>query len=101
MHTAIERTEARMITARVIAVRGTCNAELQPGDSFLLEGLRITPYEHDRTCMFACASLTANAGRLKLYPQGLCLSCPDPATGQGGNVLFELSWTEQHERHQG
>ncbi len=92
---------ARTITAKVITVRGICNAELQVGDLFLLEGLRFTPQGHTRTCALACASLTANVGRLKLQPRGLCVSCPDPGTGQGGNVLFELSWKEQNEQHQG
>jgi len=91
----------RTIAARVIAVRGTCNAELRPGDLFLLEGLRIAPQEHARICALACASLTANVGRLRLHPQGLCVACPDPGTGQGGNVLFEVSWAERHEHHHG
>jgi len=86
----------RTIKAQVADIRGTCNAKLQLGDLFLLEELQITPRGHTRECMLAWASLAANVGRLRLEPHGLCVSCPDPGTGQGGNVLFEL-WIEQHD----
>jgi uncharacterized repeat protein (TIGR04076 family) len=91
---------ARKITVKVTAVRGICNAELKPGDLFLLEGLQITPQGHGRACFIAFASIIANVGRLKLQPQGLFISCPDPGTGQGGNVQFEVNWTDYYEHHQ-
>jgi uncharacterized repeat protein (TIGR04076 family) len=91
---------ARKITAKVTAVRGICNAELQLGDLFLLEGLQVTPQGHGRACFIAFASIEANVGRLKLQPKGLFISCPDPGTGQGGNVLFEVNWMDHHEHNQ-
>jgi uncharacterized repeat protein (TIGR04076 family) len=86
----------RTIKAKVVNVQGICNAELQLGDIFFLEALRITPRGHTRECALAYASLTANAGRLAINPQGLCVSCPDPGTGQGGNVIFRL-WVERRD----
>lgn len=89
----------RTTRASVISVRGRCNAGLQLGDLFLLEGLRIVPQNRAQTCALACASLIANAGRLELHPLGLYVSCPDPGTGQGGHVVFSLSWTEYCEHN--
>jgi uncharacterized repeat protein (TIGR04076 family) len=82
---------------QVIAVRGVCNAELRAGDMFLLDGFCITPRGHNKTCYVAFASLVANIGRLKLQEGSICVSCPDPGTGMGGNVLFELSSIESDE----
>jgi uncharacterized repeat protein (TIGR04076 family) len=92
------------VRAEVIAVRGTCNAGLEEGDTFHLQGLRVVPLGRDRACNVAFASLVMNAGRLGLRPGPLGLRagplyvcCPDPGTGEGGNVLFELSWEVGHE----
>jgi uncharacterized repeat protein (TIGR04076 family) len=82
------------VIVKVITVRGTCNAGLKPHDVFLLENFRVTPHGHNKTCGVACASLVANVGRLKIQPGPVYISCPDPGTGVGGNVLFELSLAE-------
>jgi uncharacterized repeat protein (TIGR04076 family) len=82
------------VIAQVVAVRGTCNAALKVQDVFILDGFYFIPQGHDRTCGVACASLVANVGRLKLKAGPVHISCPDPATGVGGNVLFELSLVE-------
>jgi uncharacterized repeat protein (TIGR04076 family) len=88
------------VIVEVIAVKGTCNAELKPHDVFLLKNFRITPQGHNKACGVACASLVANVGRLKIQPGPVYVSCPDPGTGVGGNVLFELSWAEDDEDDQ-
>jgi len=82
------------VNIKVVSVKGTCNAHLAPGDTFLLEEFRLTPQGHKKTCGVACASLVANFWRLKLQPRPIYVSCPDPGTGEGANVLFELSLAE-------
>jgi uncharacterized repeat protein (TIGR04076 family) len=77
----------------VMAVRGTCNAQLEEGDTFVLQGLRIVPQGHDKACCFAFASIVANLGRLR-FQDPICVSCPDPGTGAGANVIFRLSREE-------
>jgi uncharacterized repeat protein (TIGR04076 family) len=77
-------------TIRVVAVRGTCNAKLQQGDTFHLNGLRIVPQGNAKSCCVAWASIVANVGRLRFAPGPVYVSCPDPGTGAGGNVTFEL-----------
>lgn len=88
------------VIVEVIAVRGTCNAELKSHDVFLLENFRVTPHGHNKACGVACASLVANVGRLKIRSGPVYVSCPDPGTGVGGNVLFELSLAEDDENDQ-
>ena len=84
------------VKAEVIAVRGTCNAELKEGDTFLIKGLIIVPQGNDKSCSVACASVVMNVGRLRLQEGPVYISCPDPGTGEGGNVLFKLSWLKDH-----
>ncbi len=83
----------------VVAVRGTCNAALEEGDIFLLEGFRIVPQNNEKACSIAFASIMASIGRLKLQEGPLYISCPDPNTGAGGNVIFKLSMVERHENN--
>jgi len=87
-------------TIKVVAVRGRCNAGLKAGDTFVLDGWRIVSRNADRVCCVALASIVANGSRWKLQEGGLCVSCPDPATGEGGNVIFELCPQEEHENYQ-
>jgi hypothetical protein len=84
----------------VISVRGTCNAKLNVHELFILEEFSVIPQGHNKTCGVACASLLTNVGRLKLQPGPVYVSCPDPGTGVGGNVLFELSLAERNEDNQ-
>ena len=85
---------------RVAAVRGTCNARFETEDAFYLEGIGLVPQGHDRTCCVAFASVIANVGRLKFVAGPIYVSCPDPGTGAGGNVLFELvrEESDEHDR---
>lgn len=88
------------VKAEVIAVRGTCNAELKGGDSFLIRGLCIIPRGNAKACSVAFASIVMNVGRLRLQEDPICVCCPDPGTGEGGNVMFKLSWVKGHEDDQ-
>lgn len=88
------------VKAEVIAVRGTCNAELKEGDTFLIRGLNIVPQGNDKSCSVACASVVMNVGRLRLQEDPVYVSCPDPGTGEGGNVLFKLSLVKGDEDDQ-
>lgn len=78
----------------VARVRGTCNAGLAVGDSFLLRGLQINPEGHGKACPLALYSVMMNVGRLFLEGSPIFVSCPDPGTGAGGNVLLGLQVAE-------
>ena len=82
--------------AEVVRVCGICNAAFAEGDVFLVSGLRIGPHQHSKVCNVAFASIVANLGRLRVEGNPLYVSCPDPGTGDGGNVIFRLSWVESH-----
>lgn len=81
------------IHVQVVRVRGTCNAELKEGEPF---SLSLQPQKSSPTCRTAFASLIMNAGRLKIHEGPIYISCPDPGTGEGGNVLFKLTKVEDH-----
>jgi uncharacterized repeat protein (TIGR04076 family) len=85
----------------VAAVRGTCNAGLVKGDRLDVDLDRLDlPEWRERSCCLAFASIVAGIGRLKLQPDPLFVACPDPGTGAGGNVIFELSLVDGHEDDQ-
>jgi uncharacterized repeat protein (TIGR04076 family) len=88
-----------IIKIEVIAVRGKCNAGLAVGDTFLLDNWRIMSGNADKMCCVALASIVASGCRWKLHEGGLCVSCPDPGAGEGGNVIFRLCEEEGHENH--
>jgi uncharacterized repeat protein (TIGR04076 family) len=79
------------IAASVTRVVGKCDAGLREGDAFVVRGPAIEPLGHDRRCQVAFGTITLNLGRVRLDPSGVILvSCPDPGTGEGGNVTFRL-----------
>ncbi|MBN2002268.1 MAG: TIGR04076 family protein [Anaerolineae bacterium] len=80
-----------MKTIRVVKVKGRCNAGLEVGDTLFMDGLALVPRQDDKVCYVALASIMASIGRLSLSQPVVCVSCPDPATGAGGNVIFEIS----------
>jgi uncharacterized repeat protein (TIGR04076 family) len=82
------------VNAVIVKVSGVCNASFQEGDAFLVTGLNILPQNHNRACSLFYASMTLNAGRLGLEDGPLYISCPDPGTGDGGNVIVKLSAVE-------
>lgn len=75
---------------RVVTVSGTCNAGLEEGDVFSLEGLRLRSEGNSKECCIALATLVMNLGRLRVQEGPLYVSCPDPGLGLGGNVIFEV-----------
>jgi uncharacterized repeat protein (TIGR04076 family) len=90
----------RMMKIEVIAVRGRCNAGLAVGDTFLLHSWHIISGNANKMCCVALASIIACVSRWKLHDGAVCVSCPDPGTGEGGNVLFRLCQEEGYENHQ-
>ncbi len=81
-----------MLVIQVVRVTGRCNAGFAPGDRFLLRDWRITPCGHGRACQVAFATVVNNAGRVGLSGgRPVYVACPDPGTGEGGNVLMKLS----------
>lgn len=89
------------VKAEVVRVRGTCNAALEESDTFLIGGLRVEPQGRDKVCSVAFATLVMNAGRLRLHDSPIYVCCPDPGTGEGGNVTFKLSFARGDEDDQG
>lgn len=74
--------------AEVVRVRRVCNAGLREGDPFPLD--RESPRESGKVCRVAFASVMMNVGRLRLLGSPLYVSCPDPGTGRGGNVILRI-----------
>lgn len=89
-----------MAWVEVVRVRGRCNAGFKEGDSFFIEGLHITPKGHKKSCQLALASVSLNLGRLRVQGDPLYISCPDPGTGEGGNVIFKITSVESHGQDQ-
>ncbi|MDI7277621.1 MAG: hypothetical protein QME94_16710 [Anaerolineae bacterium] len=75
----------------VVAVTGRCNAGLKVGDRFVLKGVEIIPEGEASICQVAFATVVTNSGRLRLQEWPIYVSCPDPGTGEGGNVILKLA----------
>ncbi|MHB0886119.1 MAG: hypothetical protein ACYC6I_11755 [Bacillota bacterium] len=78
------------VGVEVVRVTGHCGAGFSVGETFAFDGSRLAPTRGEaRDCPVIGALLGGNLGRLR--PQApLYLSCPDPGTGAGGNVLFKV-----------
>ena len=87
----------RTTIATVTRVTGTCNAGYQVGDRVVVnrDTACIDKGRSDSLCIFALGAILSNMCRLEPGKKALA-SCPDPATGLGGNVLFEIV-EETHE----
>ncbi|NIO38616.1 hypothetical protein GTO27_13105 [Candidatus Bathyarchaeota archaeon] len=81
----------RRAIATVIRVTGLCNARYSPGDRVTvnLDKVCIDKNESDNLCIFALGAILANMSRIRMNEKTLA-SCPDPATGLGGNVIFSI-----------
>lgn len=81
----------RRAIATVVQVVGTCNAGYKVGDRIIvnLDTACIDKGQSDNLCVFALSSILANACRIRREETALA-SCPDPATGIGGNVSFKV-----------
>lgn len=88
----------RRTTATVVRVTGTCNAGYRVGDRIVVDRATacIDKAGSDQLCIFALDGILANMCRLETGAT-LLASCPDPATGLGGNVIFSLTQEEAHE----
>ena len=78
-------------TATVVRVTGTCNAGYQVGDKIIvdLDTACINKEQSGNLCIFALNAVLASMGRIRPGEKALA-SCPDPATGLGGNVIFSV-----------
>jgi len=81
----------RRAIATVVRVTGTCNAGYRVGNQVVvdLDTACIDKEQSDQLCVFALGAVLANMSRIRQEEQALA-SCPDPATGLGGNVVFKI-----------
>jgi uncharacterized repeat protein (TIGR04076 family) len=77
--------------ATVTCVTGTCNAGYQIGDKVVVnrDTACIDKQQSDSLCIFALGAILVNMCRVEPGKKALA-SCPDPATGLGGNVTFDI-----------
>jgi len=81
----------RRVVATVVRVTGTCNARYKEGDkiSIRLDDACVDKERSGNVCVFALNSILANMSRIR-EKEKILASCPDPATGLGGNVVFTV-----------
>lgn len=84
--------------ATVVRVTGTCNAGYRVGDKVVvnLDNACVEKEHSNNLCIFALNAVLANMCRIRQGETTLT-SCPDPATGLGGNVVFRIRKEEYHE----
>jgi uncharacterized repeat protein (TIGR04076 family) len=77
--------------ATVTRVTGTCNAGYEVGDRVVVnrDTACIDKEASDSLCIFALRAILSNMCRIEPGKVAFA-SCPDPATGLGGNVQFEI-----------
>jgi uncharacterized repeat protein (TIGR04076 family) len=77
--------------ARVTRVTGTCNAGYEAGDKIVVDRdtACIDKERSDGLCIFALGAILSSMCRIEPGKVAFA-SCPDPATGLGGNVRFEI-----------
>ncbi|MBN1582727.1 MAG: hypothetical protein JXA89_18595 [Anaerolineae bacterium] len=77
--------------ATVTRVTGTCNAGYQVGDKIVVnrDTACIDKEQSDSLCVFALVAILTNMCRIEPGKKAMA-SCPDPATGLGGNVTFDI-----------
>lgn len=85
--------------ATVVRVTGTCNAGYQVGDKIVvnLDNACIEKEHSNDLCIWALSAILANMCRIRQGEKALA-SCPDPATGLGGNVIFKVVKEEYHDK---
>lgn len=78
--------------AKVVQVKGNCNAEYELGDKVIvnLDNACVEKEQSGSLCIFALSAILSNMSRIK-QDEKILASCPDPATGLGGNVIFEVT----------
>ncbi len=77
--------------AEVVRVKGICNAGYKIGDKIVvnLDNACVDKKQSGSLCIFALNAILANMSRIR-QKERILASCPDPATGLGGNVIFEV-----------
>lgn len=82
----------------VVRVTGTCNAGYQVGDKIVvnLDTACIEKEHSNNLCILAVNAILANMCRIRQGEKALA-SCPDSATGLGGNVIFSIAKEEYHD----
>jgi uncharacterized repeat protein (TIGR04076 family) len=77
--------------ATVRRVTGTCNAGYRVGDRVVINRNTacIDKAQSDSLCIFALGAILSGMCRIEPGKAALA-SCPDPATGLGGNVVFDV-----------
>ena len=77
--------------ATVRSVTGTCKAGYCVGDQIIVnrDTACIDKQESDSLCIFALNAILNSLCRIEPGKTAFA-SCPDPATGLGGNVLFDI-----------
>ena len=82
----------RRTIATVARVTGQCNASYRVGDEIIvnLDDACIDKERSDNLCIFALNAILASMSRIR-QGEAAWASCPDPATGLGGNVVFTVS----------
>ena len=78
--------------AKVVRVKGNCNADYKLGDRVIvnLDKACVDKKHSNNLCIFALSAILSNMSRIK-QGEKILASCPDPATGLGGNVIFEVT----------
>ena len=81
----------RRTVATVTRVTGTCNAGYRVGDQIIVnrDTACIDKERSDNLCIFALNAILNSLCRIEPGKTAFA-SCPDPATGLGGNVLFDV-----------
>ena len=81
----------RHAVAEVVRLKGTCNAGYRSGDKVVvnLDNACIDKKQSDSLCIFALNAILANMSRIR-QQDTILASCPDPGTGLGGNVIFQI-----------
>lgn len=81
----------RNAIAEVVRIKGACNAGYRRGDKIVvnLDNACVDKKQSGNLCIFALSAILANMSRIR-HEERILASCPDPATGFGGNVIFEV-----------
>jgi len=77
--------------ATVVRVMGTCNAGYEVGERIVvnLDTACVDKEQSGNLCIYALSAILANMSRIRVGETCLA-SCPDPATGLGGHVVFKV-----------
>ena len=86
------------VRIEIVRTRGKCNADFHEGETFLYKESQLIGTERGFDCLFAQATIVTNLGRLRLEKCPMYLSCPDPGSGEGGNVTFRISFMSAREQ---